>query len=84
MPANGDHYIIGEPMMVDCLKFTFGCLSSYAVEIPVKICQINVRSQGTKRATLSYAYLSGSFDYLLHESHDLRVFDSPSDLVQKY
>ncbi len=84
VPTHGNHNIIGEPMIVDCFIRSFGCFSSYAVEVPVKIRQIYVCRQRTKRATLRHPYLSGSFDHLFHEPHDLRNFDSSCNLVQEY
>ena len=75
--ADGDHSIIGEPMIVDRLAVPFRRFTADRVEQPVGLVQIDVRRQRAERASWWDPDLSASLEDLLDEVHELWVLDPP-------
>ena len=73
VPADGDHHIIREAVIVDRLIGPFRRLAAKVIEVPVHLVQVDVRGQRAEGTALRHAFLSTSFDDQLDEVQDFRV-----------
>src|ERR1035437_357931 len=81
MPADGDHRIIREAVIVDRLIGPFRRLAAEVIEVPVHLVQVDVRGQRAEGTTLRHPFLSTSFDDQFDETQHFRVLHPACNLA---